>query len=245
MKRIVALVMFTQLLTGIACAGVITITTDAHVRGGINANSNYGTNEFLWVRDTAGANDQLKIYMEVDAGSILVGGEKFSGVSVNLKSALTDTPATTLSLYGIVNNGDSWTETGVTWNNAPQNNTASGTALLGGAQLLATLDIPASTFIAGNIYSFSDTRIAEYLNWTTGVIADPYGNGASADTKATFVVVSSAAGVLKRFSSSESTQFGSPAPYIEYSTVVPEPATVSLFVISAFTLLVMRKAVVR
>lgn len=229
-----------MLAGGGALADVITISTDAHVRGGLNADNNYGTSDQLWVRDSSNESDRLKAYLEADAGSILGAGKSFSEVSLGLKSALNQASSTTFSLYGIVNNSDSWTETGVDWNNAPQNDTTSGTAMLAGASLLATLDISAGAFTQGSVYIFADNRITEYLNWTVGAIVDPYGNGASADTKATFVIVSDASGQIFRFASAENTSFSSPGPTIEYE-VVPEPATLGLFGVASLAVLLIRR----
>lgn len=227
MKR-VAWCMFALLLVGGSFGDVVKISKDAYVRGGINADTNYGAVDQLWVRDSASADNRLKTYLEMDVGSVLGVGEQFSGVTVGLKSVLSQTSGTTFSLYGIVDNSDAWTETTVTWNNAPRNNTTSGSAMLAGASLLATLNVSAGAFISGVVYTFADDRITEYLNWTAGVVADPYGNGVSADTKATFVIVSSAAEQVFRFASAENISYGAPEPIVEYTAVIPEPATLGL-----------------
>jgi hypothetical protein len=219
-------------------SGEITVEDDAHVRGGTNAETNYGTHNQLWVRNTTGANDQLKIYLEANAGGILASGEIFSNAALTLKSALDESGSSTVSLYGIVDNGDAWTESGITWNNAPKNDTASGDGVLSGTVLLATLDMNNS--VVGTDYTFADARISEYLNWTAGAISDPYGNGASGDQLATFILVSSTQGVLYRFTSSENTLYGNPNPSVSYD-VIPEPATLGMLMISSAGILAFRR----
>lgn len=113
MRKISIIFAVALLSGGVSFADVITISTDAHVRSGSNGDINYGAGTRLWARESANANDRLKIYVEVEVDSIMGAGELFSEATLNLKASSTQASATTFSLYGIVNNSDSWTEGGV------------------------------------------------------------------------------------------------------------------------------------
>jgi hypothetical protein len=242
MRELKNMMMGLALVCGMAHAdlirsGEITITEDAHIRGGTNSGTNYGDETVLWVRNST-ANDQLKIYLKTNVEGHLSGSEAFSNATLSLNATVTQTGSSTLSLYGIVNNADAWTESGITWDNAPQNDAASGNGVLSGAVKLATLELPTGT-TAGANYTFADEKISEYLNWTAGAGSGSYGYGSSEDKLATFIIVSSTTPVLYRFTSSEATV----KPFVSYD-VIPEPATVGLFLISSSVILVARRAFV-
>jgi len=247
MKRVKNMIIGLALVSGMAHAdlirsGKITITEDAYIRGGTNSVNNYGTADALWVRNSTSANDQLKIYLKTNVEGLLSGSEAFSNATLTLRAQLTQTASSTLSLYGIVNNEDAWTESGITWGNAPQNDAASGNGVLSGAVKLATLELPTG-ITGGANYTFADEKISEYLNWTAGASSGSYGHGASEDKLATFIIVSSTTPVLYRFTSSEATGVTDPEPFVSYD-VIPEPATAGLLLISSAVIFFARRAFV-
>lgn len=208
---------------------VTTINTfaDAYIDFGGPA-ENYGTLPELFVRaegpDPLGPNNE-KTYMKFDVSSLLGSGENFSTSSLSMTMSRPGNASTTaaLTIHGIVDNLDSWTEGDITWNNAPKNDTTSRSALLGNTVVLGTATIPAGT-PQETVITFSDTGLTDYLNWTAGVIADPYGNGASADTITTIIVTGSN-GALGAFYSKEGS--GTRLPQLTV-TAVPEPGTYAL-----------------
>jgi len=232
----------------LAQADVITnysaIVADTYVRGGVNNGSNYGTDTTMILRSAVNLDNAQKIYIKANAGSILGSGEVFSNAALNLILHVATPGAATLSIYGIVDNADAWTESGIdgiTWENAPKNNTSSGSGVLSGTFLLGTVDV-ASGVALGSTISFSSAALSEYLNWTAGKIDDPYGNGASSDTFATFIITSSS-GANFTFRTKEYSGTAND-PYLSY-TVIPEPATVGLFAISSAALLLARRCLTR
>lgn len=87
---------------------------DSYVRGGSYANNNYGTNQALFFRYHTWTRNRYKSYLKFDLSEV-------TGIIVDAK----------LRLYGFNSTGgtmearihqlsdDSWTEGGITWNNAP------------------------------------------------------------------------------------------------------------------------------
>jgi len=243
------------LLTLLVCAAVavhaqttVITSADARIDGG-SPTSNFGSSsgpDELFVRDGGGnANNHEKSYLQFDVGGVLAAGESFDNASFVLSTRPNQSVSSldiTITIWGIVDNNDSWTETGITWNNAPANDTTSGSDVLDNASFdtveLATLT---ANLQPDTSYSFTDARLTEYLNWTAGAIADPYGNGASSDTVATIIVTSTGGNqALGRFWAREDT--GVSQPRLDLA-VIPEPATAGLALggIALLGLLVLRR----
>jgi rhamnogalacturonan endolyase len=102
----------------------LTATADAYVRSGTYANSNYGTtSQLVSKNDPRYPNNKRMSFFKFDFTEITeISNAKFrfttQGTAANH----------VVHVYGI--NDDSWTEVGITWNNAPNNNT-SGYGLTG------------------------------------------------------------------------------------------------------------------
>lgn len=203
-----------------ATAATLAVDADAYIRSGTSADTNFGSETSLILRGD-GPSDSFKAYFSADFGSELSVGESFSSSSFSVTTnSLSQGAATTLVLYGIVDNADSWTEGAITWNNAPKNDTSSGQSVLAtGTVELATLSIPA--LASSTTYTLSDARIDDYLNWTVGNIAGSYGFGASSDNIATFILTSTGGGNMVRLLSSQGSGISNPS--INY-TAVPEPS---------------------
>lgn len=118
------------------------------------------------------------------AGSVGAGGTNIAGNPMRLQ------------LHAVVDNTDTWTETGVTWNTAPKNARNSATGIAPGAALLAETIVNTGGTSGGTPITFSDARIAQFLNWAVGRRGDLYGTGAAsdADRRVTFVVTAMDAG---------------------------------------------------
>lgn len=201
----------------------LAITNDAYVRGGQYTNNNNGSSSALRVRNSNSADARYKSYLEVDLGSAFNAGKVFTNAAIRVtasNTALTNAPVT-LNIYGITDNNDTWAESTVTWNNAPKNTTNGNGVISGGTVLLGTVIVGNNAFISNSVWTFSGSAMDQYLNWTAGAIADPYGNGTSADKVATFILVSSTLGPTFDFYSSEN--LSGLGPQLDYSTAPAAP----------------------
>jgi hypothetical protein len=199
------------------------ITNDAYVRGGQYGDNNNGLSSVVRVRNSNSSDARYKSYLEADLGSALNPGEVFTNAAIRVtagNTALTNAPVT-LNIYGIRDNNDTWAESTVTWNNAPKNTTNGNGVISGGTVLLGTVIVGNNAFISNSVWTFSGSAMDQYLNWTAGAIADPYGNGTSADKVATFILVSSTLGPCFDFYSSEDA--AGAGPELGYSTAPAAP----------------------
>jgi len=167
-------------------AGVIaTITTadgngaDARVRGGTGANLNFGIDSALGVRfGPAGATQfdtSRKSYMRFDLSTLLVPVVD-AELQVTINQGFTILVPATFQVYGLIDNAvnENWLEgagtgqvvAGITWNNAPANNTASPNGFLAGAVFLGETTYSGS-FFDGQTLSFSYASIANFINADT------------------------------------------------------------------------------
>jgi len=92
-------------------------SADSYVRGGSYASCNFGTCSDLTVKyDTSSTNDWYrKSYLKFNYSSLSASSVKSARLRVYLSA--TDGDASLIKVYG--NSTESWTETGITWNNAP------------------------------------------------------------------------------------------------------------------------------
>lgn len=126
----------------LAVSGTIDLypAADAFVRSGAYSAINYGANDTLLAKDTTGADVQRRSYLKFDLSAL---------------SGLPSLPSAVLRLYGsgsssmsVKANGaanDTWTETGITWNNAPAPNAAALSTVTVNA--LKTYNFPVTSFI--------------------------------------------------------------------------------------------------
>jgi len=96
-----------------------TPSADAYVRDGSYANTNFGTDTVLNVKSDA-AGYARKSYLKFDFNSYSGSNVLAAKLRLNVSSVGTD-PVRTIKLYGVTLN--TWTEKGITWNNAPENGT--------------------------------------------------------------------------------------------------------------------------
>ncbi|AKJ65627.1 DNRLRE domain-containing protein [Kiritimatiella glycovorans] len=237
MKKIGFISCIILLAAGGACADVLFASADAMIDGG-DTDTNFGAATQLFLRGGGGANTE-KLYYQFDVEGILGSGEVFDGVEFSIATHPNQPVNATgfnWTLHGITDNNDSWTESGITWDNAPKNDTSGTGVVSGGTTNLANFtfaSVPAGTAT----YTISGAGLDEYLNWKAGAIADPYGNGAADNTVATIIVTANNSS-LGRILSKEGT--GVNDPQLSY-TVIPEPATIGLFSVCAGLLLVSRR----
>lgn len=74
-----------------------------------------------------------------------------------------------LSLYTITDQDSDWTESTITWNNAPKNTSTPPNGFQpSGTVLLATTVVDSTTAVNGDEISFTEAALTEYLNWAAG-----------------------------------------------------------------------------
>jgi|GEM_PF-2267350 len=130
---------------------------DSYVRSGSNANKNYGTASVLESKNDPTFTSSRRIaYIKFDYSDI-------SSINSAVLKFTTQGTVTNhvLHVYGLTNT--SWTETGITWNNAPNNNT-SGYGLTGSG----ITDIGTVTNNGNGIYTINVTN---YVKSQAGKIA--------------------------------------------------------------------------
>lgn len=93
---------------------------DAYVRGGVNADTNYGSGTALEVKRGSMADNYRKVYMKYDLSS--AGLSSVASAKVILYCDSLDA-AYAITAY---ESSDSWTEEGITWNTAPALGTSIG-----------------------------------------------------------------------------------------------------------------------
>jgi hypothetical protein len=164
---------------------------DAYVRGGIYGTNNYGSQAEirLWSNETIGY--RHKAYFKLDAQALAEPGELIQSVKFSI-TAKGNGPAVpvTLKLFGLVTSA-AWDEAGITYNDAPEN--PPGNQMGPGAVLLQELYVDGGKITSGATFDFCDQHLAEYLNWTLGLISNPtnYIYGSSTSTTATLILTTS------------------------------------------------------
>ncbi len=91
--------------------GTIVPIADAYVRGGTNADTNYGTLA-LAVKNTAGDSFKRRSFLKFDLSSV-----SGTATEATLELAVGTANPCTIEIFEV--DSDSWTETGITWNNQP------------------------------------------------------------------------------------------------------------------------------
>lgn len=167
------------LLCGANVARAAIITTDdglgadARVRRS-QSTANYGSESFVAVQNSTTTNAR-KTYLRFDLS--LLGGLDVIAAELQL-TPTNDFPVgtgLTIDLFGLnnLNSGESWSEagtTGITWGNAPANNTGSNTLVTSDATSLGSF-VFTSDFEDGVPISFSSTAIRDFINAdTNGVV---------------------------------------------------------------------------
>jgi hypothetical protein len=103
-----------QLVVQSSTASTILPSADAYVRDGSYAGTNYGSDSVMYVKtDAAGYN--RKSYVKFNYSSFSGSSAGSAKLRVYVNAVNTD-PTRTIKVYGT---NESWTETGITWNNAP------------------------------------------------------------------------------------------------------------------------------
>ncbi|MEM9897363.1 MAG: DNRLRE domain-containing protein [Bacteroidota bacterium] len=96
-------------------SNIIYPSMDAYVKGGADANSNFGASSWLVVKESSNALYDRMSFLQFDLGTI---SNPVTNAKIRLKVETEDMGAShNLHLVS----DDSWTESGITWNNQPGN----------------------------------------------------------------------------------------------------------------------------
>ena len=123
-------------------------TADAYVKGGTDANNNFGTATALGIKESSNANYDRMSFLKFDLSPI---SGAVSTATIRLKVSADDAGASH-SLHSVAT--DSWTESGITWNNKPS-----------ASSLISTQTVPS----AGGWIEFDVTSLVN--NETDGILS--------------------------------------------------------------------------
>ena len=217
-------------------AAVITTSdgagADAFIQNGSIAgdtsNDNFGASSQLNVKNSVSATAlDRKSYMRFDLSSLAA---PIDTASLELTTAAVLEQSTfpwTIRVWGLDDGhtGETWSESGITWNNAPAN-TASGADLSSDAQLLGTFTVVGEG-TAGQLHEFSSPNLTSFLNADTNDLATLILTRVENENQGD-------GGAVQRFASKENSSFAPPTLNV---TLVPEPASIGLLAIASLTLL--------
>lgn len=250
------------LLLALSCSGLpfasaatLSVVQDNYVQNGspdaVLASNGAGTTFVVAARDSL---YNRKAYLGFDLTGVLQSNQEFENATLSLtSSALVGAAGSftdvSFNVYGITG-ATAWSESTITWNNAPYNNTSSAIALnSSGTVLLGSFSVTLSTAVnQTHTLTAISGSLATYLNWAVGLLGDHYGTGVTSLDTPSLVLTSSTGpnsnlpGIT--FHSSEATN-AAYQPTIIFDTVaIPEPATAAfLSAVSALGLtLVVRRS---
>ncbi|TKJ37724.1 MAG: hypothetical protein CEE38_06530 [Planctomycetes bacterium B3_Pla] len=215
-RRLIYLVSFVvPMLSLMSTAQAGEATVDAFVRGPANDNTNYGTGGSVTLKNSGGNSYDRKGYIRFDVADVVSEASLVLTVSTNNEGGGGTTPQTfTIEVYGLAESLDhTWTESDITWNNAPGNDTSSSN-FTADATLLGSFIV--EPIPVGNVVSFSDPNLVDFINSDT-------------DNQITLLLrrtagTSSSHNVA--FASKENTNYSAPALNLEVATRAfgPDPA---------------------
>ena len=135
---------------------LLTATDDAHVRSGVNVNTNYGTNDDLRAKnDPTNPNARSVAYLKFDLGSIDPSQIEQAVLQITGEDDRSDGVIT--HVYGLTD--DSWDEETITWNSAP--NLADSLGAVDGIEDNFVEGIGDSAKFLGHLTSTSDERLLQ------------------------------------------------------------------------------------
>ena len=107
-----------------------------------------------------------KAYLRWDTS--VLNSTSVTNASMSVMAALVQAVPVDMDVYGLNdgNAGESWSESTITWNNAPGNDTSGNDLLFGQVTFLGTLTAPIGT-VEGDILSFSSPDLANFINADT------------------------------------------------------------------------------
>ncbi|MHC4300134.1 MAG: DNRLRE domain-containing protein, partial [Planctomycetota bacterium] len=131
-----------------------------------NDNTNYGTGGSVTLKNSGGNSYDRKGYIRFDVGDMVSEASLVMTVSTNNEGGGGTTPQTfTIEVYGLAESLDhTWTESEITWNNAPGNDTSNSNFTEDATPLGSFIVEPIPV---GNVVSFSDPNLVDFINSDT------------------------------------------------------------------------------
>lgn len=212
--------LMTLALSSNASAVTVGAAIDNFVRGGVHANTVQDTTAKLVVKSVSNADFTRKSYIKFDLSDYLVDTDAGATFGLTVDQAVNDGGGGTGVLVDVFalnapDGGFNWSDTTITFNNAPQNDTSSGTA-----QFLSNATKVGSFF---TLYGTTDTPESVFLP-----DLDDY---LQADGSITFMLAAGENNSGTILVNRRDVIFGSESssgPQLEFSVIVPEPATAAL-----------------
>ena len=206
-------------------AAVLTPSADAFIRGGASAGSNQGggTAQNLSIVPGNNLDFNRKTYIKFDLSSIdedVIDAK----LSLDISFSNTATGGTPLNIWGLNNgSGDNWSETGITWNNAPGNqNSPVGVT---NSVLLGTIVNPGQVASPGTFTFELDTdALLTFVNADTNNLV-------------TFIITGSSGSNSPVRPLIASRENPGPAASRLDLTLIPEPSSLLLLSLGTLTLL--------
>lgn len=127
---------------------------DSYVRGGTYANTNYGTTTTMVVKNDS-PDYTRKSYARFNFSAFGGAGAASAKFRVYVSDVNTD-PTRTIKIYGTTD--ETWSETGITWNNAP-----AGTTYLGSITVSNTVGLWYELNVTGYVNSHIADKIVSFL----------------------------------------------------------------------------------
>ena len=153
------------------CGSITTVRgagADAYVRGGTYANTNFGSETYLYLKSTPTLDFARKVYVRFD---LPPPASPLTRARLTLTHAIVasgnDGPKT-IAVHGLNDGmfGEGWAESAITWNNAPGNDTAGIGVLPSATTLLDSVSVPASPAV-GTTVSIDGPALVNFLNADT------------------------------------------------------------------------------
>ncbi len=223
-------------------ATTITAQADSFVVAS-SPNSSDGSNSELRVKNAASSDGSSnvnlsasrKIYIQFNLSGLSqsIANASFSLVDEGGSGGNPVSGLQTFNIFGLNDgvSGENWTESTLTWNNAPANNTTSRSGVTSSATLLGQFTIN-GTGNQGDLIQFSGASLDSFLNQDTNGLATLI---VSRDT-----FHSDHSGFIHTFASREHPSLA--APSLNFDEVaIPEPSTILFLSIALGALFVRRK----
>ncbi len=143
---------------------------DAYVRGGANAGINYGSDSGLVLKSESVVNDfTRKVWLRFAFTTIPVDPVIDAELTLTLSSAPGVATPFSYNVYGLNNGhaGENWSESSITWNNAPGNDAASPTGVKASEALLLGTFTTSGTRAVGNLHKFSSAALRDFITVDT------------------------------------------------------------------------------
>lgn len=219
---------------GTARGVVIGASADSYVHSGSYANFNFGADRYLLSKSqsASAADFHRKDYIRFNLGSTPGRIEAATFALTVSDGTLGDVGspphAYSFNVYGILDGSDApWAEgsgvmggtstSGITWNNAPANNAASGSGLTSAAVLLGTFSI-VGRGLPGQVVGISGPALVDFLNADTNGVATLIVTRPTTDQWGS---------VVHMFASRENLIHAGPQLDLAHATV-PEPSAMAL-----------------